>query len=166
MISLVSVFQLQVRCCSRPDDFVSNGSYIQDFRQCQSIVQKVVETPHTFPPSAAGSSRNEILAAQNVQKALAANVQDLSSIFRKKQRVYMQSKPSHHSFIPIVLLRIRTSYLSCAHYLHYFSPIELQGHAIKNQDLLIASGTTHIKGSESITAVEEDMEFVSPPHLA
>lgn len=38
---------------------------------------------------------------------------------------------------------------------------ELQGHAIKNQDLLIASGQTHIKGSESITALEEDMEFVS-----
>lgn len=34
----------------------------------------------------------------------------------------------------------------------------LQGHAIKNQDLLIASGTISSRGSEGLTAVDEDME--------
>ena len=35
---------------------------------------------------------------------------------------------------------------------------ELQGHAIKNQDLLIASGTISLKGSEGMSAVDEDVE--------
>ncbi|KAG8213684.1 t-SNARE [Butyriboletus roseoflavus] len=34
----------------------------------------------------------------------------------------------------------------------------LQGHAIKNQDLLIASGTITSKGSEGLTAVDEDVQ--------
>lgn len=36
--------------------------------------------------------------------------------------------------------------------------LELQGHAIKNQDLLIASGTIPSKGSEGMSAVDDDME--------
>jgi hypothetical protein len=35
--------------------------------------------------------------------------------------------------------------------------LELQGHAIKNQDLLIASGTISLTGSEGMTAVDEDV---------
>jgi hypothetical protein len=35
--------------------------------------------------------------------------------------------------------------------------IELQGHAIKNQDLLIASGTISLTSSEGLTAVDEDI---------
>jgi len=43
--------------------------------------------------------------------------------------------------------------------LFHRTPIpELQGHAIKNQDLLIASGTISLKGSEGMTAVDEDIE--------
>ncbi|KAF8844689.1 t-SNARE [Paxillus ammoniavirescens] len=34
----------------------------------------------------------------------------------------------------------------------------LQGHAIKNQDLLLASGTISSSGSEGLTAVDEDVE--------
>lgn len=34
----------------------------------------------------------------------------------------------------------------------------LQGHAIKNQDMLIASGTISLKGSEGMTAVDDDVE--------
>ena len=34
----------------------------------------------------------------------------------------------------------------------------LQGHAIKNQDLLVASGVTSLKGSDALTAVDEDIE--------
>ncbi|OJA18235.1 hypothetical protein AZE42_05179 [Rhizopogon vesiculosus] len=70
-------------------------------------------------------TKHEGLAAKNVQRGLAARVQELSSTFRKKQRVYME---------------------------------RLQGHAIKNQDLLIASGTISSRGSEGLTAVDEDME--------
>lgn len=38
---------------------------------------------------------------------------------------------------------------------------ELQGHAIKNQDLLIASGAISLKGSEGLSAVDEDIEAAS-----
>lgn len=34
---------------------------------------------------------------------------------------------------------------------------ELQGHAIKNQDLLIASGTISLKGPEGMSAVDDDI---------
>ncbi|KAG6378184.1 t-SNARE [Boletus reticuloceps] len=36
--------------------------------------------------------------------------------------------------------------------------VRLQGHAIKNQDLLIASGTITSKGSEGLTAADEDVQ--------
>lgn len=42
------------------------------------------------------------------------------------------------------------------HFLH-LRPPELQGHAIKNQDLLIASGTISLKGSDGMTAVDDDV---------
>jgi hypothetical protein len=60
------------------------------FRSCQSLIQKIANVPHQFPPdphkSAHGAS-----AGKNVQRGLAAKVQDLSATFRKKQRVYMES---------------------------------------------------------------------------
>ncbi len=40
------------------------------------------------------------------------------------------------------------------------SPVELQGHAIKNQDLLIASGAVTLKGTDSFAELEEDVEAV------
>ncbi|KAG8761031.1 hypothetical protein FRC14_000140 [Serendipita sp. 396] len=67
---------------------------------------------------------NAVLAAKNVQRGLAAKIQETSGLFRKKQKVYMD---------------------------------RLQGHAIKNQDLLIASGAISLHGSEGMSAVEEDM---------
>ncbi|KAG8926918.1 hypothetical protein FRC01_008224 [Tulasnella sp. 417] len=106
----------------------------RDFRKCQSLIQQISPgsssagggESHTFPPSSSGPpSRHQVLAAQNVQRGLAAKVQDLSGAFRKKQRVYMQT---------------------------------LQGHAIKNQDLLVASGAITLKGSDSLTALQEDVE--------
>ncbi|KZT57752.1 t-SNARE [Calocera cornea HHB12733] len=97
----------------------------RDFRRCQSLIQRIpqVGISHSFPPTAA--TQQEQRAAVNVQRALAAKVQDLSATFRKKQRVYMQ---------------------------------KLQGHSIKNQDLLIASGAISLKGAESMTAVEDDLQ--------
>jgi hypothetical protein len=42
------------------------------------------------------------------------------------------------------------------------SPPELQGHAIKNKDLLTASGAITLKGPESYEELEEDIQAVSP----
>ncbi|KAG2078825.1 t-SNARE [Suillus decipiens] len=97
----------------------------KDFRRCHTLVQRIgTEQVHSFPPSTQ-KTQFQVLAAKNVQRGLAARVQELSSTFRKKQRVYME---------------------------------RLQGHAIKNQDLLIASGTISSRGSEGLTAVDEDVE--------
>ncbi|GLB37047.1 putative helical region found in SNAREs [Lyophyllum shimeji] len=97
----------------------------RDFRQCQTLIQKIGLPQHSFPPSkSASQAHSEALAAKNVQRGLAVKVQDLSAAFRKKQRVYME---------------------------------KLQGHAIKNQDLLIASGAISLKGSEGISAVDDDV---------
>lgn len=37
------------------------------------------------------------------------------------------------------------------------SALELQGHATKNQDLLLASGTISLKGSDGLNAVDDDI---------
>ncbi|KAJ6625629.1 t-SNARE [Mycena sp. CBHHK59/15] len=99
----------------------------KDFRRCQALIQRIGTQQHTFPPTHpdAQNSAHGALAAKNVQRGLAAKVQDLSATFRKKQRVYME---------------------------------KLQGHAIKNQDLLIASGTISLNGSEGMSAVDDDVE--------
>ncbi|RPD63789.1 t-SNARE, partial [Lentinus tigrinus ALCF2SS1-6] len=98
----------------------------KDFRQCQTLIQRIGSVPnHSFPPSQAGGSHHHELAAKNVQRGLAAKVQELSATFRKKQRVYMD---------------------------------KLQGHAIKNQDLLAASGAVSLSGSAGMSALDEDVE--------
>ncbi|KAH6914005.1 syntaxin-like t-SNARE protein TLG2 [Coprinopsis sp. MPI-PUGE-AT-0042] len=62
----------------------------KDFRRCHSLIQKIgTFQPHSFPPDPQ-SSRNALLAAKNVQRGLAAKLQDISATFRKKQRVYME----------------------------------------------------------------------------
>jgi syntaxin 16 len=88
-----------------------------------------------------------------VQRALAAKLQDLSASFRKKQRVYLESESLSSCKGHTILLSIDQSF-------HLISPVrtELQGHAIKNQDLLIAAGTVSLKGSEGLSAVDEDVE--------
>ncbi|KAG6874472.1 hypothetical protein C0995_010382 [Termitomyces sp. Mi166 len=101
----------------------------RDFRQCQTIIQKIGLPQHSFPPSqSASQAHSESVAAQNVQRGLAVKVQDISAAFRKKQRVYME---------------------------------KLQGHAIKNQDLLIASGAISLKGSEGTSAADDDVAAAS-----
>ena len=40
---------------------------------------------------------------------------------------------------------------------------ELQGHAIKNKDLLVASGAITLKGVDSIDELQEDEQAVSHP---
>ncbi|KAK7472580.1 t-SNARE affecting a late Golgi compartment protein 2 [Stygiomarasmius scandens] len=97
----------------------------KDFRKCQALIQRIAPAnPHKFPPSSS-QSQSDAQAAKNVQRALAAKVQDLSATFRKKQRVYME---------------------------------KLQGHAIKNQDLLVASGTISLKGSAGMSSLNDDVQ--------
>lgn len=43
------------------------------------------------------------------------------------------------------------------------SPAGLQGHAIKNQDLLIASGSLSLKGQEGLSAVDDDLQVAVRP---
>lgn len=127
---------------------------------------------HAFPPS--NSSHHQALAAKNVQRGLAAKVQELSGTFRKKQRVYMESEfrcilPTF-SFImaftcpssPRCWFSARSlSIALCSTPSRPSSFAELQGHAIKNQDLLIASGAISLKGSEGLSAVDEDVAAVA-----
>ncbi|KAF6760276.1 t-SNARE [Ephemerocybe angulata] len=97
----------------------------KDFRRCHFLIQKIgAFQPHTFPPDPQ-SSNHQLHAAKNVQRGLAAKLQDLSATFRKKQRVYME---------------------------------KLQGQATKNQDLLVASGAISLKGSEGLSAVDDDIQ--------
>ncbi|KAL1942694.1 hypothetical protein VTO73DRAFT_4934 [Trametes versicolor] len=104
----------------------------KDFRQCHTLIQRIGSIPqHSFPPALGGQSRHQELAAKNVQRGLAARVQELSATFRKKQRVYME---------------------------------KLQGHAIKNQDLLAASGAVSLKGSAGMSALDEDVEAAAASH--
>ncbi|KAG8734519.1 hypothetical protein FRC11_000007 [Ceratobasidium sp. 423] len=76
------------------------------------------------------SSQNDVTSARNVQRALAAKVQDLSALFRTKQRVYMQNS----------------------------SPSELQGHAISRNDQMIASGLVSSNSTNTYDSVQEDEE--------
>ncbi|KAI6121525.1 t-SNARE [Pisolithus croceorrhizus] len=95
----------------------------KDFRRCHALIQRIgADQSHSFPPSS--QIYHESLTAKNVQRGLAAKLQDLSSTFRKKQRVYME---------------------------------RLQGHVIKHQDVLIASGTITSRGSEGLSALDDDM---------
>lgn len=95
----------------------------KDFRRCHALIQRIgVDQSHSFPPSS--GTYHESLTARNVQRGLAAKVQELSSTFRKKQRVFME---------------------------------RLQGHVIKHQDLLIASGTISSRGSEGLSALDDDV---------
>ncbi|WVR07927.1 hypothetical protein IAU60_004970 [Kwoniella sp. DSM 27419] len=87
----------------------------RDFKRCSSLISSVQPGPR--------AQRVEIVTAKNVQRGLAQKVQDLSGVFRKKQRVYMQ---------------------------------KLQGHAIKNKDLMVASGAVTLKGSDLLDELEED----------
>ncbi|PPQ67290.1 hypothetical protein CVT25_005874 [Psilocybe cyanescens] len=96
----------------------------KDFRTCHALIQRISTV---FPPNPQLNT-HEARAGKNVQRGLAAKVQDLSATFRKKQRVYMD---------------------------------RLQGHATKNQDLLLASGAISLKGSDGMSAVDDDIQAAS-----
>lgn len=71
--------------------------------------------------------------------------------------------PSVSDLLPRISHRFRHEALRSLLTLACYS--ELQGHAIKNQDLLIASGAISLKGSESMNALEDDVEAAVRPSL-
>jgi len=94
------------------------------FRRCHSLIQQIdPRRGYQFPPTQS-FSQHELQAISNLQKGLAAKIQQVSTSFRKKQRVYLE---------------------------------KLQGHSIKHQDLLVASGASSSKGTEGAIALEEDI---------
>jgi syntaxin 16 len=70
----------------------ASGPHAAPFRQ--RLITRIAVVANAS--SASGSShpgapsRNEAQTAKNVQRGLAAKVQELSATFRKKQRVYME----------------------------------------------------------------------------
>ncbi|CAE6471607.1 unnamed protein product [Rhizoctonia solani] len=66
----------------------------REFRRCHSLIQRISASSHTFPPNSQ-SSQNDVTSAHNVQRALAAKIQELSALFRTKQRIYMQKLQGH-----------------------------------------------------------------------
>ena len=82
------------------------------------------------------------MTAKNVQRGLAQKVQEASAMFRKKQRVYMNSTYSS------VLADTSSS--------DELIEAELQGHAIKNKDLLAASGAITLRGPDLYDDLEDD----------
>ena len=122
---------------------------LQDFRKIHSLLTNI-------RPSS--DSQDEIKAARNVQRGLASKVQDLSSVFRRKQRVYMDSEWSWHDTVEISFHDrswTGTEPLSCLR-----SYTALQGHANKNKDLLTASGAITLKGPELYDELQADIEAV------
>lgn len=60
----------------------------RDLRKCQSIIAKIVHMARNLPLST--TSKEDRVMIQNVQTALATKVQDISTIFRKKQSNYLK----------------------------------------------------------------------------
>lgn len=116
----------------RLESYLDLGLY-QDLRRCTTLIGSI-------QPSR-GAARAEVTTAKNVQRGLAQKVQDMSGQFRKKQRVYMQSE---------LFYMLEISELTS----------ELQGHAIKNKDLLAASGAITLKGSDVLDELQEDEQAV------
>ncbi|KAJ9107588.1 hypothetical protein QFC21_001047 [Naganishia friedmannii] len=108
-----------------------------------SLIQAVRPPP--------GADKNEITTTRNVQRALAARVQDLSAAFRKKQKVYMQRE------CPASQLHRAVGKVAHTGVVSFCVRAELQGHAIKNKDLLTASGAITLKGPERFEELEDDI---------
>lgn len=90
-----------------------------------------------------------------MQRGLAQKIQEASGHFRVKQRVYMQS--AWVGVVGVWILHPRAQLASLSEQL----TAELQGHSIKNKDLLAASGAITLRGTDSYDALEEDEEAVS-----
>ena len=110
----------------------------QDFRKCTDLIASIRPAP--------GATRAEVMTAKNVQRGLAQKVQEASSLFRKKQRIYMDSEP-----ISPLLSDAGTERTGAQ-----ADPEELQGHAIKNKDLLAASGAITLRGPDLYDDLEAD----------
>lgn len=61
----------------------------QDLRGCHTLIQHIAAVENQLRTATAPRS-GDIALARNAQTAAAAKVQQLSSIFRRKQSVYLQ----------------------------------------------------------------------------
>ncbi|KAH9978759.1 t-SNARE [Lactifluus volemus] len=114
---------------------VATNEITKDFRQCQALIQLV---------------QHHALAAKNTQRGLAAKVQELTPPSEKGSECIW--KVSYLSLYPLTpYVDIPRTRLTCPR-------VELQGHAIKNQDLLLPSGV-------SPDSLDQDVEATSPRQL-
>jgi len=66
--------------------------------------------------------------------------------------------PASGFILPSILSRVFIHVASALLLInHFVICLELQGHATKNQDLLLASGTISLKGSDGLSAVDDDI---------
>ncbi|KAG8934784.1 hypothetical protein FRC02_009231 [Tulasnella sp. 418] len=100
----------------------------RDFRKCQSLIHKIDPTEQHSFPPSSTSRQQRSTAALTAQ-----NVQ--RGLAQKVQDLSGAFRKKQRVYMQ-----------------------KLTGHAVKNQDLLIASGALSLKGSDSISALEEDME--------
>lgn len=148
----------RVRACSSPRcsrllvaDRRARPSARQDFRKAQDLIKRI------RPEQASEAEHRSTL---NLQRGLAAKVQDLSAGFRKKQRSYMESAsapaPPVSSSGDTPQSDVRCSTLR--------RPSELQGHASKSESLLKTSGAAMLMSREQeMVALEDDLQAVSSP---
>lgn len=79
----------------------------------------------------------------------------VSGAYSIAYRIHRDEAPSYADLMSHITLTVLAVYISDVLY-----PTELQGHAIKNQDLLVASGVTTLRGSnaDALSAADEDVQ--------
>lgn len=135
---------------------------VQDFRSCQKHIRTISdftkhmqlviqrrsqpEAPSKDPKKRRRAdderyTERDVVLATNVQIALATKVQDLSSVFRKRQSNYLK----------------RVSTLACSPRMPSSRDVraELKGYEVQTADLLAASGAGPIK-EDPLAALEAD----------
>ncbi|KAI9442233.1 t-SNARE [Lactarius indigo] len=115
---------------------VATSDITKDFRQCQALIQRIGVVA-AAPDHSFPPGRSDV-AQHNVLAA--KNTQ--RGLAAKVQELSAAFRKKQRVYME-----------------------KLQGHAIKNQDLLVASGVTSLKGSDALTAVDEDIEAASHSQL-
>ncbi|KAI0305601.1 t-SNARE [Multifurca ochricompacta] len=108
----------------------------KDFRRCQALIQRIGAVAAT-PDHSFPPTRPDVVQHQDLA---AMNTQ--RGLAAKVQELSATFRKKQRVYME-----------------------KLQGHAIKNQDLLVASGVTSLRGSDALTAVDEDVEAASRSQL-
>lgn len=131
---------------------------IQDFRRCTALIGTVVPSRQ--------AARAEITTAKNVQRGLAQKVQDVSAQFRKKQRVYMQSRWPQ-SFIATGTGEKPPLYCFSPNFAHDTNTQNFKVTRSKIKTSLLRAGQSRSKARMCSTSCKRTNErYVhSPPHV-